>query len=112
MGAGLIGVGVLAWLTVLSVYDLRSRRLPNWLTLPGAVVIFAVAALFGLTAAEARVTAMVAEGFSRAEIAAAHGVSDGTVKSQLGVIFQKTNAGDQRELQRLVRELTPPVRAH
>ena len=41
------GVCVLAWLTVLSVYDLRERRLPNWLTLPGAAVILATAALHG-----------------------------------------------------------------
>ena len=72
--------------------------------------IDALAALFGLTAAERRVTAEVAAGHSRAEIAAAHAVSDGTVKTQLGVIFEKTGAGDQRELQNLVRELSPPVR--
>lgn len=74
--------------------------------------IGAVAALFDLTAAETRVAAMVAEGSTRAEIAARHGVSDGTVKSQLGVIFQKTGTGGQRDLQRLVRELTPPIRTH
>jgi DNA-binding CsgD family transcriptional regulator/PAS domain-containing protein len=74
--------------------------------------IGAIAALFGLTAAEARVTAMVAEGWTRAEIAKTNGVADGTVKSQLGVIFQKTGTADQRELQLLVRDLTPPVRPH
>lgn len=41
------GVCVLAWLAALSVYDIRSRRLPNWLTLPGAAMILAVAALHG-----------------------------------------------------------------
>jgi leader peptidase (prepilin peptidase) / N-methyltransferase len=30
---------VIGWLAVLSGYDLRQRRLPNLLTLPGAVVI-------------------------------------------------------------------------
>ncbi|KAA1245528.1 prepilin peptidase [Mycobacterium simiae] len=30
---------VLAWLVVLSCYDLRHRRLPNVLTVPGAIVI-------------------------------------------------------------------------
>jgi leader peptidase (prepilin peptidase)/N-methyltransferase len=35
-----------AWLTALTGYDLRQRRLPNWLTLPGAVLI-----LVGATAA-------------------------------------------------------------
>jgi leader peptidase (prepilin peptidase) / N-methyltransferase len=47
MGAGVAGVCLLAWLAALSVYDLRERRLPNWLTLPGAVVILATAALHG-----------------------------------------------------------------
>ena len=32
------GVCVLAWLAVLSLFDIRVRRLPNWLTIPGAVV--------------------------------------------------------------------------
>ena len=47
MGAGVAGVGLLGWLAALSVYDVRDRRLPNWLTLPGAVVILAVAAVHG-----------------------------------------------------------------
>lgn len=40
-------VAVAGWLVALSVYDLRFRRLPNMLTLPGAVAILAVAALSG-----------------------------------------------------------------
>ena len=47
MGAGVVGVGVLAWLAALSAYDVRERRLPNYLTLPGAAVILALAALGG-----------------------------------------------------------------
>ncbi|KUI33821.1 A24 family peptidase [Mycobacterium sp. GA-2829] len=38
---------VAAWLSALSVYDLRWRRLPNWLTLPGAAAILVGAALTG-----------------------------------------------------------------
>lgn len=38
---------MLAWLTALSVFDICERRLPNWLTLPGAVVVLAVAAAAG-----------------------------------------------------------------
>ena len=45
MGAGKVfwcgAVGV--WLVALCVYDLRERRLPNWLTLPGAAVILLAA---------------------------------------------------------------------
>src|SRR5699024_10299698 len=47
------GVGlVLLWLTALSGYDIRQRRLPNWLTLPGAaaVLVFAAAAGRGMPA--------------------------------------------------------------
>jgi leader peptidase (prepilin peptidase) / N-methyltransferase len=46
MGVGLC-VGVIAWLAALSVYDIRERRLPNLLTLPGALVILGVAAAAG-----------------------------------------------------------------
>jgi leader peptidase (prepilin peptidase)/N-methyltransferase len=47
MGAGVAGVCVLVWLAALSVYDVRQRRLPNWLTMPGAAVVLAVAAMHG-----------------------------------------------------------------
>lgn len=47
MGAGVAGTCVLAWLATLSAYDIRQGRLPNWLTVPGAVVILAIAALHG-----------------------------------------------------------------
>lgn len=36
-----------AWLVALSAYDFRQRRLPNLLTVPGAVAILMVAALIG-----------------------------------------------------------------
>jgi leader peptidase (prepilin peptidase) / N-methyltransferase len=45
MGVGVAVVCVLAWLVALSVYDIRERRLPNWLTLPGAAVILVTAAV-------------------------------------------------------------------
>ncbi|CCV06660.1 Transcriptional regulator, LuxR family [Mesorhizobium metallidurans STM 2683] len=70
----------------------------------------AIAALFGLTAAEKRVAGHVAAGLTRKEIATAGGVSDGTVKSQLATIFDKTGTGDQRGLELLMRELSPPLR--
>lgn len=47
MGAGVAGFGVLVWLAALSFYDIRERRLPNWLTMPGAVVILGIAAAHG-----------------------------------------------------------------
>lgn len=47
MGAGAAGVCVLTWFVGLSWYDVTQRRLPNWLTMPGAVVILASAAAAG-----------------------------------------------------------------
>ncbi len=41
------GVLVLLWMGALSVYDIRHRRLPNVLTLPGAGAILTVAAWAG-----------------------------------------------------------------
>ena len=46
MGVG-FSVVVIAWLTALSIYDIRERRLPNFLTLPGAAAILGVAAVVG-----------------------------------------------------------------
>jgi leader peptidase (prepilin peptidase) / N-methyltransferase len=47
MGAGVAGVCVLVWLAALSVYDICERRLPNWLTMPGAAAILTTAAVHG-----------------------------------------------------------------
>ncbi len=47
MGTEAVGVCALAWLTALSVYDIRERRLPNWLTIPGAIAVVTVAAVAG-----------------------------------------------------------------
>ncbi len=43
MGVGLL----LLWLAALSGYDIRRRRLPNWLTLPGAAAVLVVATVAG-----------------------------------------------------------------
>ena len=40
-------IAVLGWMAALSVVDIRHRRLPNVLTLPGAVVILVVAVACG-----------------------------------------------------------------
>ncbi|OOK64914.1 type IV leader peptidase family protein [Mycobacterium kansasii] len=44
----MLAVAVLLWMGALCVYDVRQRRLPNALTVPGAAVI-----LFGALAAAA-----------------------------------------------------------
>lgn len=72
--------------------------------------IEAIAALFGLTGAERRVASQVARGMNRQGIATANQVSDGTVKSQLDAIYDKTGTSNQRELDKLLRDLMPPWR--
>lgn len=47
MGAGVACACVLVWFTALTVYDVRQRRLPNALTLPGAALVLAGAAITG-----------------------------------------------------------------
>lgn len=44
---GLAYAAVLAWLVALSAFDVRTRRLPNWLTLPGALAILVLALAVG-----------------------------------------------------------------
>lgn len=61
--------------------------------------IDSIAALFGLTAAEKRVAGQVASGMTRTEISTAS-----------GAIYDKTGANGQRELELLIRDLTPPVK--
>jgi DNA-binding CsgD family transcriptional regulator len=62
-------------------------------------------ALYGLTPAEAKVAAGLAEGRTSAEIAARHSVSIGTLRNQLKAVFFKTGARRQAELVRLVLAL-------
>lgn len=74
--------------------------------------IEAIAALFGLTSAETRVANLVAAGQNRQQIAENCGTSTTTVQSQLSAIFDKTNSHDQRSLELLIHDLSPPVRAN
>src|SRR6476469_10232052 len=62
-------------------------------------------AVFGLTPAEARIAALLAEGLSLKEIARAQGTQHDTVRKQLGAIYQKTRTNRQPELVRLLLHL-------
>lgn len=76
---------VVAWLTLLSGYDLRQRRLPNWLTLPAAVVVPAVAAGSGRgTAALAGAAALTAV-YLAVHLIAPAGLGAGDVKLAAGL---------------------------
>jgi len=118
-----IPLGVTSRPAVAHVLPLARRSLGDRIESRAAAAIFiaaagtvvqtaieAIAALFGLTPAEKRIAGFIADGLTRNEIAEAQGVTEGTVKSQLAAIFDKTGSGDQRSLQSLLKELTPPVR--
>lgn len=62
------------------------------------------ATVFGLTAAEARVAVLVAEGATVPGAAEALGVSPETVKSHVKAIFAKTGAKGGKDLARLLQE--------
>ncbi|HEY8579042.1 MAG TPA: helix-turn-helix transcriptional regulator [Beijerinckiaceae bacterium] len=65
----------------------------------------AVGAAFGLTRAENATAAAVAEGASPAQIPAARGVSEPTVRSQLSAALEKTGTRRQSELAVLLTRL-------
>jgi leader peptidase (prepilin peptidase)/N-methyltransferase len=75
----------LAWLGTLSVYDIRQRRLPNWLTLPGAVAAIALACLAhrGLPAVAG--AAALAALYLAVHLVAPAAMGAGDVKLALGV---------------------------
>jgi leader peptidase (prepilin peptidase)/N-methyltransferase len=76
---------VAAWLAALSVYDIRWRRLPNWLTLPGAAVILLGATLAGHgTAAGLGAGALFAL-YAVTHLAAPTAMGAGDVKLAVGV---------------------------
>ncbi|OBB89470.1 A24 family peptidase [Mycobacterium sp. 852002-30065_SCH5024008] len=78
-------VAVLVWLAVLSGYDIRERRLPNLLTLPGAGMILLAAALAGRGwSALAGATALTAV-YLLVHSAAPAGMGAGDVKLAIGL---------------------------
>lgn len=62
-------------------------------------------AVFGLSPAEARIAALLAEGLSLKQIAQAQGTRHDTVRKQLQSIYQKTSTNRQPELIRLLLHL-------
>jgi DNA-binding CsgD family transcriptional regulator/PAS domain-containing protein len=69
----------------------------------------ALATLYNLTPAEARVLELVAGGHNQADIAQTLGVAPSTVKTHLLRVFDKTGRHRQADLVSLVASLTPPV---
>lgn len=76
---------VLGWLAALSVYDIRERRLPNFLTLPGAAVILVAAALSGDGVAAVAGGAALAGAYLIVHLLAPAAMGGGDVKLAIGL---------------------------
>jgi leader peptidase (prepilin peptidase) / N-methyltransferase len=75
----------LAWLTALTVYDVRRRRLPNALTLPGAAFVLAAAALAGRGTAALLGGLLLATLYLVVHLVAPAAMGAGDVKLAVGV---------------------------
>src|SRR5688572_14256643 len=85
MGALLACATVLAWFVALSLYDVRQRRLPNALTLPGAAMVLAVAAATGRGVPALVGAAALTSLYLAVHLVAPAGMGAGDVKLAIGV---------------------------
>jgi leader peptidase (prepilin peptidase) / N-methyltransferase len=85
MGAGVAGVCVLVWLAALSVYDIRERRLPNWLTMPGAAVVLGFAAAHGRAMPALLGAAALFAVYALVHLASPAAMGAGDVKLAIGI---------------------------
>ncbi|MUL84416.1 MULTISPECIES: A24 family peptidase [unclassified Mycolicibacterium] len=82
-----VGVTVIAaaWLLALSGCDIRERRLPNWLTLPGAVLVLGGATLAGRGAAALAGAAALSVLYLVVHLLAPRAMGGGDVKLAVGL---------------------------
>ncbi len=88
MGAVWQAVAVISaacWLIVLSVFDIRQRRLPNVLTLPGAGVVLGGAALTGHGGTAAVGAAAMFAAYALVHVVAPQVMGAGDVKLAIGL---------------------------
>jgi len=81
----LVSLATAAWLTVLCGHDLRHRRLPNVLTLPGAAAILTAAALLGRGLPALAGALVLAAVYLVVHLSAPAALGAGDVKLALGV---------------------------
>jgi leader peptidase (prepilin peptidase)/N-methyltransferase len=81
----LVVVVVVVWAVALTVYDVRHRRLPNALTLPGAVAVVAVALAGGRGLPAVAGALGLAALYLVVHLAVPGGLGAGDVKLALGV---------------------------
>lgn len=84
-----MGVGVTvvagAWLLALTAYDIAERRLPNWLTLPGAVLVLAVAVWTGRGLAALAGAAVLSALYLAVHVLSPRAMGGGDVKLAVGL---------------------------
>ena len=78
-------VATLVWMGALSAYDIRRRRLPNWLTLPGFAVVMLVAAGSGHGTAALLGAAALSAVYLLVHLLAPTAMGAGDVKLALGL---------------------------
>jgi leader peptidase (prepilin peptidase)/N-methyltransferase len=76
---------VAGWLALLTCYDLRRRRLPNLLTLPGAAAVLTVATCSGRGLPALAGALALATGYLVVHLAPRNGMGAGDVKLALGL---------------------------
>ena len=76
---------VVLWTSALSCYDLRQRRLPNWLTLPGAAIVLSVALATGRGVPAMSGAVALAGVYLLVHLAAPAAMGAGDVKLALGL---------------------------
>ncbi len=85
VGTALAVIGLLVWLITLSGFDIRQRRLPDRLTLPGAVVILAGATITGNGLAAALGGVALFVGYAAVHLIAPAAIGAGDVKLAIGL---------------------------
>ncbi|MBB3039934.1 prepilin peptidase [Hoyosella altamirensis] len=80
-----LAVAAVPWMAVLCVIDIRVRRLPNWLTLPGAALIVTVASLAGYGAEAVTGGLGLAGVYLVTHVISPRGMGAGDVKLALGI---------------------------
>jgi leader peptidase (prepilin peptidase)/N-methyltransferase len=76
---------MVVWMVLLSGYDVAQHRLPNWLTLPGAVVVVAAAFVAGRGVPAVAGGAALAALYWAVHLVSRRGIGAGDVKLALGV---------------------------
>ena len=81
----MVAAAILLWTGALSCYDIRQRRLPNWLTLPGAAVVVIAAVAVGRGLPAALGAAALAGVYLLVHLTAPAAMGAGDVKLALGL---------------------------